>query len=228
MDLLQLNSIFEGKYTEELKKTDKTKTITIDDFNRFRELLSINEAFQNGLRFTESSSEYFEAYDLLNKVIPDEIKEDLFFTAKLGYFFDGIPSKVVYILQKAIRSYNTPNNAISSLDVRSLGKFLKKGSLPDGVTLKEIMENLIGSKFSLLTKYRKSVQFKESVEIYVPNTDRVLILPKEVAALVQSEEDLDSIEYVKNVGVCVHGIPIRTLGGKVGLTLNEYDLRECR
>lgn len=228
MDLLQLNSIFDGKYTEELKKTDKNRTITIDDFNKFRELLSINESFQSGLRLTDSSTEYFEAYDLLNMVVADEIKEDLFFTAKLGYFYEGIPSKIVYLLQKAIRSYNTPNNAISSLDIGRVGRFLKKGSLPDGVTLKQIMENIIGSEFQLLTKYRRSVQFKDSVEIYVENTDRVLVLPKDIAVLIESAEDLASVEYVKGVGVCVHGIPIRTLGGKIGLTLNEYDLRECR
>lgn len=228
MNLLQLNEIFEGKYVDELKKSEVIKTITENDLNEFRELLSISDSFSEGLNLTESYAEYFQTYEILGKSVNEDLKEDLFYAAKLGFFYEGIPSKIVYLLRKSLRKYNTPNNAISALDVRSISRYLKKGSLPEGVTLKMIMENIIGREFETITQYRRSVHFKEVTEVYVQNTDRVLVLPKELAVFVESQKDLESVQYVKNIGVCVHDIPIRTLGGKIGITFNEYDLRECR
>ena len=41
----------------------------------------------------------FKTYELLDKVVSDDLKEELFYIAKTGFFFEGIPSKVVYLLQ---------------------------------------------------------------------------------------------------------------------------------
>lgn len=227
MTLLELNRIFEGKYIEEKGKADNQVQITEEDMIKFRELLTINDVFSEGLSKTESATEYFHTYELLDRVVEDRLKEELFYTAKTGFFFEGIPSKVVYLLQRAIKRYNTPNNAINSIDVRVLSKYLKKGYLPENVTLKQVMENLIGREFQTLSESRLAVTYKDCVEVYVRNTDRVLIVPLSLESYFNSREDLEHVEYVKNIGVCIQGIPIRTLKGMLGVTFDEYDLREC-
>ena len=134
MNLLELNKIFEGKYIEKREKEEKQIQVTEENVIKFRELLMINDSFTEGLNRTESAVEYFKTYELLDKVVSDDLKEELFYIAKTGFFFEGIPSKVVYLLQRAIKKYNTPNNAISSIDIRVLNKYLKKGYLPESVT----------------------------------------------------------------------------------------------
>ena len=228
MNLLELHKIFEGKYIEKREKEEKQIQVTEENVIKFRELLMINDSFTEGLNRTESAVEYFKTYELLDKVVSDDLKEELFYIAKTGFFFEGIPSKVVYLLQRAIKKYNTPNNAISSIDIRVLNKYLKKGYLPESVTLKQVMENLIGREFQTLSEARLAVPYKDCIEVYVRNTDRVLIIPNTLEGYFNSREDLESVEYKKNIGVCIQDIPIRTLKNRLGITFNEYDLRECQ
>ena len=100
MNLLELNKIFEGKYIEKREKEEKQIQVTEENVIKFRELLMINDSFTEGLNRTESAVEYFKTYELLDKVVSDDLKEELFYIAKTGFFFEGIPSKVVYLLQR--------------------------------------------------------------------------------------------------------------------------------
>ena len=229
MNLLQLNNILEGNYEAEVPMDgDSHKRITEADFNHFRELLVIDDAFTQGLQYTNSYKEYFDAYELLNKVVNPDLKEDLFYSAKLGFFYQGVPSRLTYLLHLALRKYHVPNYAINAIDIRYLARFLKRDELVGEVTIKQVIENLLGKSYLSLSKHRRCVKYGDIFEIYVENMDRVLILPEELEEITKSQEDLLSVEFVGNLGVCIRGIPIRTFAGKIGFTRNEYDLRGCK
>ena len=227
MNLLELNSIVAGKYTEGVGKNKTTRCITEEEFEDFRAMLSVNPANRDFLNRTETASEFYEHVELADKYIDKEIKEDAFYAAKLGFFYAGVPSKLVYILRKAIRKYQSPNLALSAIDVRTISKYLKEGALPEGITIKNVIESILGRQCELLTSYRRKVKFKDWYEVYVPDVDRVLLLPEDLAKHIESLEDLENINYRKDVGVCVYDIPIRTMGNKVGVTVDEFDLRKC-
>ena len=91
-----------------------------------------------------------------------------------------------------------------------------------------IIENLTGVAYESLTNSRRKVKYRDCYEIYVQNVDRVVIVPPEIADFINSLEDLESIEFVDGVGVCVCGEPLRVLGDKIGIAKDDFDLRECR
>lgn len=230
MTLLELNSIISGKYKEEWKNNKKIRTIERDELDSFKRLLAISDVYQQAIiKQTESDEEFYEAYPLLAEVVPKEIQEDVFYAVKLGFFFEGVPCKLVYLLKKALMQYDTVNVAISSIDTRAWGRFLKAGSLSNNVTIQRIIENLKGSQVSLLNEFNRKVDAGKGLyEIYVENTDRVVVVPEDIANVIESIDDLRNVNYVKGVGVCVYETPLRTMSGRVGITVDEYNLRDCR
>lgn len=225
MTLLELTKIFSGKYPADAKEM-KVVDITKDDMELFREMLKINPVYVQGFKSTEKSGEFYSAFALFDKVFPAAKKEEVFYASKLGYFFPGVPSKLVYILKGALHDAGSPNLAIESLNVSSMTDYLCRGPLPNGVTLQQIMSNLLGSNFKLLTSARRRVKYKTWWEVYVPDKDRVCMLPEDIATTISSRDDLLSINYNASKGVCVYDTPIRTLCGRVGVVKNDFDLRE--
>lgn len=228
MKLLELLDLCDGKFknVEETKQSKSKKRLcTLDEFNTFKEWLAFNEIYLYGLKDTEESDEFYAAYEFLRELTPDEIKEDVFYATKVGYILEGVPSKLVFILKKALSKYKTPNVALSAIDRRLLSKYLTKDSLPAGITIRLIMEDILGCTITLLSEYKKSIRYRDVFEVYVENTDRVLVIPESMGDYVQTQQDLENVSYVKDLGVCLYDKPMRTLGGKLGVVTDEYDLR---
>lgn len=228
MNLLELNEIVAGKYPNDGGNSKQIRCITADEFEDFRAMLTVDPVIRDFFMKTETASEFYEHVELAEKYIDKEIKEDVFYAAKLGFFYEGIPSKLVYILRKAIRKYQSPNLALTAIDTRLIAKYLKPGALPEGITIKQVIESILGKSFDLITQYRRKVRYRDWYEVYVPNVDRVILLPNDLAQLIESLDDLENVNYKKDVGVCVYDIPIRIMGSKVGVTTDEFDLRECK
>ena len=129
-------------------------------------------------------------------------------------------------MNKAIRKYNTPNNAISAISDQIISQYCAEGALGPDVTLKTVLQNIMGKAYKSLTLSKLAVLNNGVYEVYVSNVDRVLILPKEYEKYLNDLSDLRTVEYVKSVGVCIHGEPFRTLM-RNGITTNEFDLRDC-
>ena len=225
MTLLEMFKKCEGKFegTEKLKKAKPT--CTLQDLNEFKNLLSFNPIYLEGLKATEDAKEFYEAYEFIRELTPVDIREDVFYAAKVGFIISDVPSKLVYILRKALNKYKVPNMALESIDRRVLSNYLIPGLLPEGVTVKVLVEDLLGDRVSLLSEYNRMARYGDVVEVYVENTDRVLVGPAKLGDYLQTSKDLSSISYEKEVGVCLHSVPVRTLGGKLGVVLHEYDLR---
>lgn len=227
MTLLELNKIVEGKYPKG-DAVEPIKTITIDDLENFRQYLAIDESMLQVLKSTNNDKEFFEAYPILNALpYSKEEKTELFYAAKLGEIYTDISSKLVYLLVKALTSTSSPNQALSVLkDYRGIDKYLQKGAIPNDITIKQIMSNILKSDFKVLTNSRRKVKYNNFYEVYVENVDTVVLLPEDIAAQVDSSDDLKAINYVKGVGVCVYDMPLRTFCGRLGVTTNEFDLRD--
>lgn len=228
MTLLELNDIIAGRYKESVGANAKRRDLTEEEFEAFRALLNIDDSYGKMLQQTEIASEFYETCPIIETLTDKEIQEDVFYAAKLGYYFVGVPSKLVYILRKAIRQYESPNLAISALDTRVIAKYLKEGALAEGITIKQVIEKLLGTNFELLSDYNRKVQFRTYYEVYIPNTDRVALIPSEIAGYIESYEDLKSLQFDSELGITIHGKPLRTLDGRLGVTVNDYDLRECK
>ena len=228
MNLLEVNKIVEGRYDDDTATGTPAVAITQDDLYNFNLLLDIDRKYrEEGLYLTNSHTEFYNAFELFDAVVEDELKEELFYAAKLGFFIKGVPSRLVYLLQLAIRKYTYPNYALAAIDRRVLAKYLKRGVLADGITIKDVIENLLGKSYQPLTEYTRAACYDDVAEVFVENTDRVMLVRKEFFEYFSNREDAKTVTYVKDEGVKVQDKLVRTLGNQLGITADEYDLREC-
>lgn len=230
MNLLELNEIVSGKYKESIKsgQAEKNRLAAESDVTLFKEALAINKEYQRGFNITDSAKEFYESYELFNSIFDDCIKEDVFYANKLGYLFEGVPCKLTYILTKSIRANQTPNLALQSVSSLVWGRFLKNGTLREGITIKEILENIYGKNIVLLSEGVRKVKYDDFSEVYVENVDRIVLLPPDIADTLGSIEDLKSIVYKKGLGVCFDSVPLRVYNGRIGIVEDEFDLRDAK
>lgn len=229
MNLIEINNLIRGKFGRNPKIVKLQECATKEDLDFFRSLLAISESYIGSLQRIEVASEFYDAYELFKKSIPVEKQAEMFYAAKLGFVFDNVPSRLVYILNKAIKTYDTVNVAISSIDNRILQKFLDKGSLHPDIIIKDVVDSLYGKDTELITNTNRKVKADdETYEIYVQNTDRVVVVPADIANCIESREDLENINFKDDLGVCLYDKPLRTFNGRLGITYDDYDLRECR
>lgn len=226
MTLLEVTKLVEGKYPSEDAKEKKMRFVTQEELNEFRQYLAIDPAYLEALNNTANSDEFFNACPLF-QAIPKDLREDLFYAVKLGFTYKNVPSRLVYLLRIALREAKSPNLAIEMLNNAQFHKYLKASALPEGVTVKQIMSNLLGHDFKTFTNARKRVEYKGFYEYYVADADRVLILPEDIAKQVSSREDINGLNYKPDVGVCLYDKPLRFFNGRLGITTDEFDLREC-
>jgi hypothetical protein len=229
MTLLDKNELITGKFAADSETAKKPLPVTTpDQLVQFRQLLAVDEIYEAMLNQTESPDEFYAACSMFAKTLKSyEEAADMFFAAKLGYTYDNIPSKLVYLLIKAKEAHKYPNTAISAIDWSVLKPFLRKDALRPGIKCIDVMNAVFGYSVNLLNAFRARTSNAHVFEYYIKNTDRVLVLPQELATKISSEDDVNSLEYVKNVGVCVRGVPVRTLFNKLGITTDDYNLEGC-
>lgn len=226
MRVTELNAMIEGIGLPKGKELVKISDLT----NRLREFSEFLLAFEDvKARFglTESVKEFTDACPVVKAFFKREVLEEVFYATKAGYFFEGVPSRLTYLLKKALQSYDTPNKALASINGSRLLPYLKQGILPEGVTVRTVINNICGYDVRLLTEAKLAVQNMNTIEVYVPDVDMVLVLPKEYEGVVGCRSDLETVCYEKDRGVLIRGQLFRTMYGKLGITRDDFDLRKC-
>lgn len=206
----------------------KQRLATADMLNKFMEIAKISKAYSYYLKITESSQQYWSACKDIKQLFPSECLEDIFFTFKSGKHYDGVPSKLVYLLNKAKNNYKYPNLSLISISSKDLLEFCYEDSLKD-CTILDVLCNVWQSDIKVLSSYRKRAQFGNAVEIYVNKTsegkiiNRIAVLPQDIADLL-SDKDISSITFDNKKGLMFSGGLVRQLSGHVGITMSDFDL----
>lgn len=227
MYIIELNNRIRGNELEEGSVLEKI--VGLEGY--LMEFLEIFKAFDGvkaRYQATESAVEFLKACPVVTKFYGKKvIAEEVFYAMKVGYFYPGVPSKLTYFVKKALQKYDTPNKAISKVARNLWAPYLKRGVLPDGVTVKTVIDNICGYETRLLLDSDRAVVNGNAIEVYVPDVDEVLVLPKEYGTDVRGREDLLTVQYDKEKGVKIQGHLFRTMHGKVGVVMDDFDLRGC-
>jgi len=228
MTLLEINRAIEGRSS---KKEAEIQYKEIDNLFEQVQNLQLTMQVDNGIKsrfdLTESANEFYKACPLAKKIVEKDALSEAFYALKAGFYFEGIPSKLTYILSKAIKMYETPNRAVSAISLAVLGNYLGNGALAEGHTIKEVINNILGVEYKTLTRARRAAKYNDVFEVYVENVDRVLVLPASYEQFLESRTDLETVTYDKEKGVLMCGVPLRIYGGRIGITTDDFDLREC-
>lgn len=218
--------LFESIYSKAGKDVE-FPVITKDDVDKFHSLLEINSCIKVAFDETDSATSFYNAFPDIKKLIGTPIASEVFYAYKLGHFYTGIPNKLVYVLFTTFKTtdFTLPNLVIWKVS-KELDKFADKiyNYEDKKFTVKSIIENVYGKSANIISESSYKCLNDGFYEVYISNVDRIAILPKDIGEAL-SDEDCRRLEYDKNKGIVLGDTPIRRLNGRLGITLDDFDLR---
>lgn len=206
---------------EKYKEPDEEKVVAA--YETLKELLPAMPLLKKTFDSCESATDFFKAYPTFKEI--GQNSEEAFYRLKLGMKVDGVPSRIIFILRKAIKENGTefPNLALQSV-YKLLSQYDDYTFTNDGreITLIDVVEYAFGKPVKLTTARRLRVDN----EVFVSDANRIAIIPDDILELVEGD-----ITYEPNRGLLgeVGGelIELRILSDRIGVTLDDFDLRKA-
>lgn len=200
--------------------TEKTSKALKD----FIEILSVSpDLVKVAVDNTDDAKEFYKKFPVFEEIGSKD--EEAFYEFKLGKKIDGVPSRLVYILQRAIDVYGTeyPNLTLQSV-YKSLVMYDDYYFINNGeeILLSDIIYFMFKHKFDLLTARR----LRSGVEVYIPNADRVALIPKDILSKVEGTVQWDTDKGLMG-NVDKQFVILRTVGDRLGVTGDDFDLRKA-
>lgn len=217
------NNILYGKKILVKSALDESSIDTL------RNIISISPGIQSAFNLTDDADSFMKMYPDIRRVISTSKLIEAFYALKLGYYLEGVPSKLVYVIENAVKTFGKDNinYTLSSitpfLNIYATSKFECDNNT---YTLKGVVENIVGSSVSLLSYASPKVKSNGCYEVYVKDINQVVLLPNDIGEEIPMV-DVDKIVYNKEVGLTINDVPLRCFGDRVGITKSEFDLREC-
>lgn len=225
MNLLELNEkLLVGK-----KKAVKVPKITDSHLTEFKSLLAISRNMSSNFEVLEDANAFFKMFPDVKKLIGAKLCVEVFYACKLGYMYEGIPNKLLYILTKAL---NQNNREFVNLALNSAVNLLKPyadSSFTCGeevVTTKDVIENIVGHSVQLITSSTPKVKLRGYYEVYIPNVERIALFPIDIGDML-SYADCERLSFDIGKGIMLDDVPVRILNNRIGVTKDDFDLRDC-
>lgn len=225
MNLVEMNKEIMSKKRKQIIIKNQ---ITPDDILLFYDMLNISKNIQNLFESIDDAHTFFQTYPDFKKVLSNGKAIECFYAIKKGNIWQGVPMRLVYILTRVFEEndkqlVNTALNTATGLLSRyASDTYNFEGS---SLTIKDIIDNIVGGNVKLLTLSNPIVKYKDCIEVFVPNVNRVAILPLDMAEYV-TLDNCSTLQWDKVNGITVEGIPLRTLNNRLGITRDDFDLRK--
>ena len=199
--------------------------VSTDTFQEFYDKLQQYETAQYILSQVESYTDFYNFCPDFAVWFPKSEQQELFYAAKNGSMVLGVPSKLVYLLKRALAEYPAPNLAIKYLPIRTLTSYFSQGAFAEGISLYAIICNLIHSSYTVFDKNHRKNQCNGFTEIYIKYEDMVALVSDEIA--IQLDDDfIKTIKLTRDGLMGEGGVLISKLGGREGIVNSFYDLRK--
>lgn len=224
MNLIEMN---DKLLVNKAREYVNVPVITQELVDEFRRLINACKSALNAYNTVEDSGVFLTMYSGMKKIYGLDMATELFYASKLGFLYPGVPSKLVYILNKMVKDYGVVHvNDSLSRCVKLLSPFVGDvyTSGDTEVTVKDLIENFVGVPIKLLTSSVRKVKSTDCYEVYVPNVERVALLPNDIANMLPYSE-CAKITFEKDKGLVIGDIVVRTMNNRLGVTKDDFDLR---
>lgn len=202
------------------KKLYEVKPFTPEQSKAFRDLLSASETFADTFNKTESAKGFFKHFPDFKEM--GIANEELFYAFKLGYTAVGIPSELVYILTKSVKTYGVANPNCTLWTCYKLIKSYADYSYKVGediLNLQDVIYAIFKNKFDFITPRRNI----SGSEVYVHNKDSIALLPSDIINAIDGQKvyyDKDGLYVGEDKKL------LRLMCDRIGITTDDFDLRE--
>lgn len=193
-------------------------------YTDFADRLAHSATYETNLNLTENHKDFFRAEPDIAHYTPSQYQAELYYTAKLGYYVQGVPAICLYMVSKALEQHNLPNLVVKQLPESFLKTVFTEGFFGNGYCLRDVICTLSGTVFTPVSSlHLKDVHDKYS-EVYVAETDMIAAIPNDIASVITNESAKDL--RVTQDGLWLRDILVRTMGSYAGVINSIYDLRE--
>lgn len=232
---------FNNRISEDVDQLEllKVPPITNANVKTFLSTIAASNSVVSVFKATDNVASFYDkckvadAIEIGEDVAPTATERraaliEIFYAAKLGYYLKGVPSRLVYILHKAKEMGWTPyvNRQLERVLplIQTYAEKYFEG------TEKYNVQDVINSEWrinaNLLTNVNFKIEYEDGWEVWLPKVERVAVLPKDMGEML-SFKDCERIEYDTRNGLTLDGTPLRVLGARIGVTKDDFDLREC-
>lgn len=203
------------------KEPDEEKVV--EAYELLKEVIPAMQRVKQAFNDCESAADFYKAFPSFKTLGANS--EEAFYRLKLGMKVDGVPSRIIYVLRKAIKANGTefPNLTLQSV-YKLLAQYDDYIFENDGneITLINIVEYAFGKPIKLITARRPRVDN----EVYIPSADRIAIIPDDILELVKGEITFEpSRGLLGNIDGKL--IELRILSDRLGVTIDDFDLRKA-
>lgn len=223
-----------SELTMKILSNDRIKTewckISEEEVNIFADMLRISKTVLDEYSVGDDANAFLKKYPAFARVLGSDKAVECFYAYRLGFSFNGVPNKLVYILDTVNKmSDGTKPNVAIWRGSNYVSRYADKTFVtPDGeeYTVKDVIDNVFGQNVKLLNDFDNKASIENGFEIYVKECDRIALLPTDIGEQL-SNEDIQKITYSTKSGLMLGDIPLRTFNGRLGVTFDDFDLREC-
>ena len=195
-----------------------------DQFQEFWNKLNMNNTYKTLLECSQFYKDYFQVCYDLAKMFDRELHSELFYAAKVGYFYEGVPTYLVYMIKECLKEYPFGNLLIKRIPTPLLNQYFREGALGN-VSLYDIIAKELGTSYQVIDKGHLYSEYETYAELYIPNEDMVAIVPND---LIQSltTDYIESLSMYEDGLASADGVYLGKLGGYHGACNSYYDLRK--
>lgn len=202
-----------------------TKILTRDVFALFMKMLQEDPIAKDFFESYDSYKDFYKTAVDFAHLIPKDLQMEVFYAAKIGCFYTGIPSFCVYMIKRAWTEANgIPNLIPKLLPSVVLNEVFKKGYFTGLTSLRDVICNVACKDYNPLSETNLRNRVGDFTEIYIKSTDMVAAVPNVIADALDDNSILNIT--VEPNGLTTNGMLLRTMCNYVGAINSTYDLRE--
>lgn len=236
MTYLELTPYLKGDkfYVPEKPIKSKQRIATDEEISLFCNILSINRRYANMIKVTNSATSFFKAAGDIASLFSKDIHDDLFYSMKIGNRYNGVPSKLVYLLLKARAFYIYPNLSLSMIKRTDLLYFCIEGMLANDTTVLDVVRNIWKADVLLLSYRRFKALYTDVYEVWVnqfvrtgsdktEQFDQVAVINEKI---IDKMDDIDwkNIVLYEDMGLIANNTVLRYLDGMYGIVEDDMNL----
>ena len=201
----------------------KKPKVTKEMFQEFWDRLCMDDTYKTLVECFEYHKDFFTACPDLAKMYEEDLHQELFYAAKVGYIYEGVPTYLVYMIKQCLKQYPFGNLIIKMIPLPYLNQYLKEEALGDH-SLYDVISQELEAEYSVVTNHHLVSEYQSADELYVQKEDMVALLPK---GLIQetTQDYLESLELFEEGLASPDGIYLGSFGGYHNACNSFYDLR---
>lgn len=226
MNLIQMN---DKLLVNKERKLVKVPEVTQELCDEYRRLMNASKSLLHVYETVEDATAFYVMYPSITKIYGSHLANELFYASKLSFLYPGVPCKLSYILNKIFKECGVVHvNDALSRGVKLVQPFVNDTYQCNGdeITVKDVIENFVGGPVKLLTSSVRKVKAADCSEVFVPNVERVALLPADIANVLPYAE-CEKIEFDKQKGLVIGDVIVRCMNNRLGVTKDDFDLRNC-